>query len=507
MSLFFEINSTAKTMFSFHIGTTMTTFYPPDDTTHQMQTIINTAEFVSKTGLDKNLQYFKAGSQTIVIKVYKGIHFIVVSTLDSPKLLLNILHNVRNIAIFLFGLHFDEYMRDNISSAYQEVFSKYMDIYISRLKTDSRALLGIIKHDDDYSRISKLLSQKIPSSSIPENLQFVECIIFKNHEIVGRLSSPTTKPLTSFDVYQLSLFENAEFPESEPEMDADPDMIDPNYVTSVTPPSVRHRAGFFTIDNSVQRCSIAAGRMGPKSSYTALFITQNATANERRDLVMNVLGVITVSLKEGKIRTLPPNILLPPSLTCLLIVNRTNGECFETTPIMTDQSKKILNGLIKTMALKTAEAIPRGLLTLLWNDSLFDFCYEMTFSNETGSFVDPPKTVNTENSIFLEGRSLSYAQLTDELFGPVENFCVYEIYSIFLSTEQQSEVITISRHDAEQILMAKSLGFETKRKQSGKTTRSSSSFSLGLSKHTRQGSEPAFSLRESKFRSVSPSKA
>ena len=78
-------------MFSFHIGTTMTTFYPPDDTTHQMQTIINTAEFVAKTGLDKSLQFFEAGWKTIVIKVFKGIHFIVVSTVNSPKLLLNIL--------------------------------------------------------------------------------------------------------------------------------------------------------------------------------------------------------------------------------------------------------------------------------------------------------------------------------------------------------------------------------------------------------------------------------
>ena len=145
--------------------------------------------------------------------------------------------------------------------------------------------------------------------------------------------------------------------------------------------------------------------------------------------------------------------------------------------------------------MKSAEAVPRGLLTFLWNDSLFDFCYEMRFENETGTFVEPKQAIASEASIFAEGRSLSYSQLADELFGPVENFCVYEVYSIFLPTEQQSQVITVSRHVAEEVLRAKSIGLELKRKAIGKTGRSNSSFSLMSTKHSRQGSQPIFALR------------
>ena len=478
-------------MFNFHVGTVMEVFYPISEGSHDMQTIINTAQFISRTGLDKSLQYFQAGDRTIVLKTFRGINFVVVSSLNSPKLLAGFLQQVRNIAVFLFGYNFEEFMHGEISLACQEVFSKYMDIYINMLKNEPRTLLGAIPHEKDYTETSKHLAKKVPSTTIPENLQFVECILFNNHKIIGRLSSKDCNPLMCSEIFLLALFERAEFPE---ESDPNPELIDPNYVTSVSPPNVKHRAGFFNIDGASQRCSIAATRMGPNSSHTALFVTQNATANERRDLVMNILGVVTVSMKDSEKRPPKPSIFLPPSMVDTIIINRTTGECFESTLATSEKSKEILDALIRLFAIKTAEAIPRGFITMLWNDSLFDFCYEMRFEGANG-FEEPTRVVSNESSIFAEGKILYYDKLADELFGPIDDLSVYEIYTIFMSTEQQSEVITISRHVTEEIIKSRVICNDQKNKNK-KVRKSFSSFQFLQPNHSRQGSQPLFNIKD-----------
>lgn len=478
-------------MFKFHVGTVMEVFYPISEESHDMQTIINTAQFITKTGLDKSLQYFQAGDRTIVLKTFRGINFVIVSNLGSPKLLAGLLQQVRNIAVFLFGFNFEEFMHGSISLAYQEVFSKYMDIYINMLKSDPRTLLGAIPHENEYTETSRRLSKKVPTTTIPENLQFVECILFNNHKIAGRLSSKTCKPLTCSEIFLLSLFERAEFPE---ESDPNPELIDPNFVTSVSPLNVKYRAGFFNIEGSSQRCSIAATRMGPNSSRTALFVTQNATANERRDLIMNILGVVTVSMKDGGNMPPKPTIFLPPSMVDSIIINRTTGECFESTLANSEKSKEILDALIRLFAIKTAEAIPRGFITMLWNDSLFDFCYEMRFEGANG-FKEPSRAVSSESSVFAEGKILYYDKLADELFGPIDDLSVYEVYTIFMSTEQQSETITISRHVTEEIIKTRGISNDHKNKKA-KARKSFSSFQFLQANHSRQGSQPLFNIKD-----------
>ncbi|EAX95185.1 hypothetical protein TVAG_032520 [Trichomonas vaginalis G3] len=425
-------------MLKFYVGSKFSNFYPISDN-DDMQTIKNTAEYIIKTNFDKEIDFFQVNDILFSINRFNQIYFIVQAIGLSNKLMKYIANTLKKIAIFLFGPEFQNSMLDNISQSYQTVFSNYISAYHELITENSRFLGGIIPHSNNYISNCQYITRKLPPDGIPEDLEFVDCIIFKDDEIIGRLSKNSESRLDNFDLVMLMIFHRVDFPEKG---DPNPELIEVNYVTNTEPSPIHYRAGFLKVNGKLQRCSIAAVRLGLNSSYTSLFITLNPTANEKRDLSMNILGLVSATIMDLESHSKPIKISLPPTAVMVLVVNRTTGEAIEISSASNDRSKKISDLLFKNLINRSMEAIPRGFSTLLWNDSLFDFIYDIGFKKEK-NIIDFPSSFDP---IEVGDHHNIYRHITTLIFGPRANIDFFEIYGIFLSSHLQSELIAVSRY-------------------------------------------------------------
>ncbi|EAY08093.1 hypothetical protein TVAG_497160 [Trichomonas vaginalis G3] len=473
-------------MLRFHVGTEITTFYPNNESDNDMQTILNTVAYISKTGFDQGLQYFQSNNFTVAIKAFKQINFVAISNILSPKTLVYQIQIIKNIATFLFGPNFQQFMLHEISSSYQAVFAKYVNTFLKSVENNPRTLLAMVKHDHSYYENSKLAALRAHQGAIPDEVKFQECIIFCNHRIVGRFTRKNAAPLNCFDLFILSLFESIEFSEESSE---DRSFLNPNYVTSVNPSNIQYKGGYLLVSGTVQRCSIAVSRLGNNSAYTMLFISQDTVSQQQRDLIRNIMGIIAESVM-GIFKP-PTNICTfqnPVTIFTQIIINRSTGESFEFAPAMSEKAEKVYNLIMRNIINKSSEAMPRGYQTMLWNDGRFTFLYEMRFENIYGVFADVETSLKNENKILVDSKNISYENIAIEIFGPAMEYSVYEIFTVFVSTIDQKSAVVLSRQFSENTIKQLSPKIDT-RKRKIKSQSSLNLFST-YSSHRRMSSQP-----------------
>lgn len=430
-------------MLKFFVGSDISTFYPISDN-DEMQTIKNTVSFIKRTNFDKNIDFFQVGDINFTISQYNQIYFIVQATNLSKRLMQYIANSLKNIAIFLFGQDFQNYMLDNISLSYQTVYTNYVSAFLDLINSNPRYLAGIIPHSHGYFKNCQFLVRKLPPSGIPAALEFVECIIFNENEIIGRFSKDINSTLDCFDMLMLSIFHQVEFPEKG---NPDRNLIEVNYVTNSEPSPVHYRAGFLKVNGKLQRCSIAAVRLGLNSSFSSLFITLNPTEYEKRDFAMNILGLVSAAVSDMIVKITPFAFPLPPDVVGFMVVNRSTGETFEVNQAKNERTLNVVDNLFKNLFKRSFEAIPRGITTLLWNDSYFDFCYNILFRKSSGTIVP-----NGFDAFEMFEKNVFYKQIINIIFGPRANIDFIEVYSIFMSTHSQHEVVVLSREMGEKII-------------------------------------------------------
>lgn len=440
------------------------TFYPPDSQQQDDRTINGILNFITSS-MGCHLQYFRTNNQTIVFSYWNQILFIVSGVNESVAYLRFRLQIIREIAVFLFGLDFDQIMRKStINVNFIDLYAKYVDEFLKMTENDYYTQLGLISHNSYFSEFSNYLSESIPSSQFPHDLPFIDCFILKNHKIVSRLNLANQNPINYMSVYILSLFSRIEYPDTDSakpnrkEKESDPEeskskdvsnteinnndnnqessyekqykLFDPNYVNITDPPSVQLRAGYITIGETSCLCSISSTLLGPNSPYVALFITQELNTDVKKFIVSGIISLISSSMSEAVRLILTPLSFNFPGLVYFLAANRSSGECFDFESCGDVKSHHITNLLFRTMKNYTFEALFNGQTTFIWRDSHFLFVYSIFFIQSDGKAVNPPEKVKIP--IFKNDFNLTYQTICNEFFHKEKNLKVYEVYSIFL---------------------------------------------------------------------------
>ena len=401
------------------------TFYPPaSQHPEHDKTIQSTIAFI-KSSLDENLRFMRGKNKTVVFRTWNGILFLgITDKLSVPFLELQ-LQIIRNICVFLFGSHFEQKMQHRVSQLHCQVLARYVDSFIEASKYDARLQLSFVKYHVDFKRISALLREQIPTSEMPPDLRFVECIVWKDHQVVARIGREEEQ-LDYNDVFMLGLYGRVEH-----ELDGgDVVAFDANYVNAVEPSSsVKHRAGFLRVDGQIEQCSIASTRLGKNSPYIAMFVTKDAAARERRDMIMNVLGLVCVAMQEAVTEVVEPVTQSHAhGLVLYGLVDRTNGMYHEEIASSQQHSIEVTELLLRAMPSRVVQTMQAGHRMAMWNDGLFWFSYELILLNQQSDIVPAYSPSDDFWSVVRE-----------------DNIHVYEVLSIYLAEMCPEAIVELNK--------------------------------------------------------------
>ena len=388
------------------------TFYPPESQHPEHdKTIQSTIAFI-KSNLDEKLHFMRGKNKTVVFRTWNGIRLLGNTDKISVPLLELQLQIIRNICVFLFGTQFEQKMQHRVSQLHCQVLARYVDSFIEASKYDARLQLSFVKYHVDFKRISTLLHEQIPTSEMPPDLRFVECIVWKDAQVVARIGREEEQ-LDYNDIFMLGLYGRVEH-----ELDGgDVVVFDANYVNAVEPSSVIHRAAFLRVGGQIEQCSIASTRLGKNSPYIAMFVTKDAAARERRDVIMNVLGLVCVAMQEAVTEDVEPVTQNDVhGLVFYGLVDRTNGLYHEEIASSQQHSIEVTELLLRAMPSRVVQAMKAGHRMVMWNDGLFWFLYELILLNQQGDLVPTYSPSDDFWSIVRE-----------------DNIHVYEALSIYLA--------------------------------------------------------------------------
>jgi hypothetical protein len=409
------------------------TFYPQEcEHPEGDQTIMSTIAFMRAT-LDVGLRYLRTPDHLTVFDFWNGILFAITSPRTrSPHLQHAQLEVVRDISVFLFGLHFENVMLRNVAKSNCHVFERYVNCFLGLCARDSRAGLRIVPASRGYGHCSRCLLETIPGSAIPLDLCFVECVVFRRNSVIVRLGRAQQPCLCASDLFLLSLYAQLEHEESG--SDGPVRLFDPNYVNIRNPPSVKHRAAFLRVDGVLEHCSIASTRLGGNSPFVAVFVTKGAYAKERREVIMSVLALIAAET-EGAYRDVPPRAPSSmPGLVRLIITNRINGEYFEESGVVSDASRRVGDLLVERVVEKAADAMADGMTVFMWSDELFRFVYQLAFVDERGQILAPDEPLPV---------GVGFDKITAELY-PRKIVTVYQVFTVYVATVEPATIIRIN---------------------------------------------------------------
>jgi hypothetical protein len=409
------------------------TFYPQECAHPEGdQTIMNTIAFI-RANLDVGLHYLRTPEHLTVFNFCGGILFMITSPRTrSPHLQRAQLQAIRDISVFLFGSHFENVMLRNVIKSNCDVFERYVRCFLALCAHDSRASLRIVPVSRGYRHCSRCLLEMVPGTAIPADLSFVECVVFRRHSVIARLGRDQRPCLCATDLFLLSL--HAQLEHEEPGPRGHVRLFDPNYVNIRSPPSVRHRAAFVRVDDALERCSIASTRLGRNSPFVAVFVTKDAYAKERREVIMSVLALIAAET-EGAYRDFPPRARSSmPGLVCLVIANRINGEYFNESGVLTDASRHVGHLLFRRVIEKVADAAVAGLTLLMWSDDLFRFVYQLAFVDERGQILAPDEPLSP---------GVELDRIGAELY-PRRAVTVYQVFAVYVAAVDPATIVRIN---------------------------------------------------------------
>ena len=97
------------------------------------------------------------------------------------------------------------------------------------------------------------------------------------------------------------------------------------------------------------------------------------------------------------------------------------------------------------MIQNTLPVIYAGKLSFLWNDGMFCFSYELKFEDSEGNLVEPRQNSFEIINQYEPDQILSYDYITDCLFPQESGISLFQIFSIYISSPNLHECITVNR--------------------------------------------------------------
>lgn len=414
-----------------------TTFYPIDSNQEEDQTLNNTIAFIRASTGDR-IQYFKSSEKITLFHYWHQVLFMMRGPTEKEYRMRYQIQIIRDILLFLFGPQFENVMTMNISSTNMNYFSRYASLVLKLIQTDIKSNIEVVNHDFNFNCYSKILQDKF--SSVPIDLYFLECLIFKNNKLFSRISKPGSPLLDYSDVFILSLYiqiEHDDFNTNE-----DIDNFNYKYITNTNESPVKKRIGFFRVNGIPQKCTLVSTKLGGNSQYTAVFVSQKSINDSQKEVIINILGLMAIAINDMSSIPYPPQNL-HHEMVYFMAVNRNNGLSWEQTTAENQESKNILNLLLNSMLENAISTLYKGKTVIIWSDELFRFAYQICFVDSNNEILIPKNQMFID--ITTDESDLNYSEFASDLFPKTKNVQVYEIYSIFLKAIEPSKIMQINQ--------------------------------------------------------------
>jgi hypothetical protein len=418
------------------------TYYPLESRNEEGLTVINSVAFLQQN-FSETVNVFRAGQKVVVLQQWNGILFVLSSDDHSPPELLRfLLQMVKDIAVFLFGPHFETFISSkNIVRSLREVYAKYIEKLFEAINCDYKVMAMVQDYDQNSQRLAQQLSKKLTYSEIPPGVSFIECILFKRHKIVGRFSKPGTKVLSATDIFLISLLEKIEFGAIE--------MAPTDRIESTDSGKVVNKKVNLYMDGSPQQCYISEVQFAPDSPYL-LIAALSAQPSAETDAVVSSLATQFATLVN---QTPPdPTPLFPTyqitGMLHYLLINRTTGEYRESDGPETDgpegeRQAVLFERIRRRMIASSMRALQDGYLGLIRNEMVFQYTWELKFIGPKGQALFPIDVVKAPK--FADG-GISYAKIAADVVGADNDATVYELMTVYLGVVSTKDVLDANGH-------------------------------------------------------------
>ena len=409
----------------------VTTYYPVrSEKQSEIMTIYHIAKYVKET-FDSGLNYLYGNDQTIVFQSWNDILFLVCGKNKSPEFLRYQLEIIKNIAIFMFGIHFETNMLTLIDLRTCNLFANYVDKYLELAERFCQIPFGIVEYSPIHRSLTSDISRDVPNSEIPHQLIFVEEIILKDHKVISRTNNCVIDSM-SFLMLFLTAYVNYDdlCHCTSDDVDIEYTKLDSSYV---------YKKGFIKIDGTLSQYYICTTRFGERSPYVAIHVSKSI---EPQDLLHSIVYLFAGTVIQNMDRAAPPCIPIVPGTVRYVLVNRTNVESWDHKMCGMDKdNEELMDMLLSSMKSKVFEALARGYHSLMWYDGLFLFYYQQIFARPSGAVVQVKEKNNfTGRMVNLDPQYLAKKMCPDE-----KTVHVFDVYAIFLKTISPKDANNISK--------------------------------------------------------------
>lgn len=422
-----------------------TVYFPIECGSSEDSMALKSSVDYTKANFGEDIDVFRVGDTTVVIEIWNSIMFSInANKRFSDELLRTILQNVKDIAVFLFGPNFASVMASrSISATLQDIFSKYVNTLFDLGNKDFKAYVGIPEAHEDVSALVKEIKTKFSFAETPADPNFIECIIFKHHRIIGRFwnsKDKSVKLLTAGDVFRISLLERMEFASVNMQDDAEIEVPQVAWV--------KHKKVHFLFDDIPKQCYLSEVRLGENSPYVLIFASNGSeTQANTGELITNMARQYARLLTECRPVEPERPCFQISGLLVYLLVNTTTGEYKESAPIPDDDMGQFIlfAKLRRRMMSLAVKSVQSGHVASITNEMIFQYTTELKFVGKKGvTLLCPPRKVK---SPLPRTKNFTYAKLTKELFPEQsDSITCYVLMTVYLGVINTKDVIDANTH-------------------------------------------------------------
>jgi hypothetical protein len=404
--------------------------------------------------MGEDFQFLIAHDLFVVLQQWRSIFFFIQSTDARYREVMRLqIQTIREILIFLFGVKFESVMKLHILLGNRIVFAQYVDAYLAACNSDYLCLIGALRIDARYLELTGAFLGANAQLYSEFDLNLFTCILFHDHQIVGRFVVPDSVQFDPETITMLTIFERVEYAT----IAHPPDQkFSSAYVTSADNKSMKHKTAFLRIERTPVAGTISSTRCAVDSPFVLLVVTQTGAMNERKSEMQNrivdFLTAVTSRLPNVVPRAAPRPVEILEDLLHYVVIDRTRGTVWE---LPEETSVRLQQGYLEIESAAEAReegkrvkdklaacgttAMMRGFTTMMWGEIKYQFCYELRFEDETGEPMRPTQVFSAPP--FNDDTGLNYRLIVDSLFQSDRRITCLELFAVYRGEIQVKQAI------------------------------------------------------------------
>lgn len=417
-----------------------TQIYPLNDQDKSLSMITQGLLQFSKLQIQDSIQYFKTKNLTVVFQTWHGVTFIMIGFNEEKSLLSHYLHAIHQLTIFIFGESFEKSLTNSICLKDISVYSRYIDAFLQNMNKNNYLKLRVVKHNSfsPFKNHDKIISSASTLLSRQMRATPIECLIFRNHELLTRIPIDNNLYITDEALFNIYLFESLEFVHDSNVNNN----IDPNYVKEEDIEIKVKKVYLCLNDGRITKYKLSALQLGEHSSIVMILVSGSELNTNDLTFFRKYITVITDSLNDSIGSFKKISIEYPIGLVYYLVVNRSDGEMFEI--LSEDHMNGLMNLIIGNAFEKSIVSLYHHQSFSLIDDGLFKFVRELIFIDSDGEYITPYR--NTCFNSFEEDSEVNFNVLVNQSCFPSKSqITCFEMVCVYLSFVATSDIYKINR--------------------------------------------------------------